>query len=101
MRTVLVAWVGHKTGMKMLNAFFQSIYSTVLTENPIICFQLSADVQHSITTPCTLLKKWEFATVSQYQSITTVLVTYSKVVKLLLYHSATKNENLLLSTSLY
>ena len=79
MRIVLVAWVGHKTSMKC--SMRSSSLSTVpySLKNPITCFQLFADVQQSITTPCTLLKKWEFATVSQYQSITTVLVTYSKV----------------------
>ena len=101
MRIVLVAWVGHNAGVEC------SIRSTSLStvpssmKNPITCFQLSADVQQSVTTPCTLLKKWKLATVSEYQSITTVLVTYRKVVNLLLYHSVTKNENLLVSTSLY
>ena len=79
MKIALVAWVAHKAGIQC--SIRSSSLDTVpyLMKNPITCFQLSPDVQQSITTPRTLLKKWEFTTVSQYH----------------------KNENLLLSTSLY
>ena len=79
MEIVLVAWVAHKAGMQC--SIRSSSFSTVpySMENPITCFQLSPDVQQSITTPCILLEKWEF---------TTVLQCY-------------KNANLLRSTSLY
>ena len=93
MRIVLVAWVGHKVGMKC--SIRSSSRATVpySIKNPITCFQLSPDVQQSIATPCTLLKKREFTTVSQYQSNTTSVVTYSKVVNLLMHHSVAKMRN--------
>ena len=90
---VLVAWVAHKAGMQY--SLRSSSLATVpySIKNPITCFQLSAAVQQSITKPCILLKKWEFTTVSQYESIYTVSVTYSKVVNLLLHHSVPKMRN--------
>ena len=66
MKIVLVDGVGHRAGMQC--SIFSSSLATVphSMKNPITCFQLSPDVQQSITTPCTLLKKWESTTVSQY-----------------------------------
>ena len=43
-----LAW--SQGGHTMLSPFFQPCYSTVLNENLITCFQLSPDVQQSITT---------------------------------------------------
>ena len=79
MKIVLVDWVAHKAGMQC--SIRSSSISTVpySMKNPITCFQLSPDVQQSITTPCILLEKWEFTTVLQCH----------------------KNANLLRSISLY
>ena len=65
MKIILVAWVAHKAGMQC--SICSSRISTVpcSMKNSMTCFQLSPDVQQSITTPCTLLEKWEFTTVSQ------------------------------------
>ena len=57
MKNVLVAWVAHKAGMQC--SIRSSSISTVpySMKNPITCFQLSPDMQQSITTPCILLEK--------------------------------------------
>ena len=85
LKTVLVAWGRPQGGHAMLNPFFQYLYCTVLYEksnNLLPIFPRCADVQQSITTPCTLFEKWGFTTVSQCHC--------SRNGDLLLCHSATK-----------
>ena len=68
MKIVLVAWVAHKAGVQC--SIRSSSISTVpySMKNPTTCFQLSPDVQQSITTPCILLEEWEFTTVLNYSA---------------------------------
>ena len=70
MKIVQVAWVAHKAGMQC--SIRSSSISTVpySMKYPITCFQLSPDVQQSITTLCILLEKWEFTTVLDYSATT-------------------------------
>ena len=59
MKIVLVAWVGHRAGMQ--GSVRSSSLATVpySMKNLITCFQLSPDMQQSITSSCILFRKWE------------------------------------------
>ena len=87
-------------GHEMLNPFFQPLYSTVLNEksnNLLPTFSRCAAINYY-----TLYSAQEMGI---YYCVTVPIDYYASVgqsiVNLLLHHSFTKNENLLLSTSLY
>ena len=68
-KIVLVALVPYIAGMQCSicsSSIFTVPYSMKKT---ITCFQLSPDVQQSITTPCILLEKWEITTVLDYSAL--------------------------------
>ena len=57
-------------GHAILSSFFQYLYCTVLYEkNPITCFQLSRDVQQSITTHFILFGKGELTRLLCYSTV--------------------------------
>ena len=66
---LLVAWVAHKAGMQC--SIRSSSLATVpySMKNLITCFQLSPDVQQSITTPSILFGKWGFTRLLCYSTV--------------------------------
>ena len=86
-------------GHAMLSPFFQYLYCTVFYEkNPITCFQLSPNVQQSITTPCILFGKWELldycVTVQCHKNASLRFVSALNFIVLsLMYHALTSAQN--------
>ena len=84
-KNCFVSWSAIRAHVHSSLASIQSLYCTVLQKNSVAYSQLSTALrgQHA------------------YQSITTVLATYSKILEIHYYITVSQNENLLLSISLY